>query len=370
MSAQRVFIVAGETSGDAHGAGLMKALRERDQAMEFAGLGGPEMAAIDAGVRDWTEEAAVVGLAEVLKKYSYFKEEFDKALEACVKCAPQTVVLVDYPGFNLRLAEALRKRGLETRIVYYISPQVWAWKRGRIAKMAKTLDRMLCLFPFEVPMYERSGLEARFVGHPMGERLGHMRGDASQRNNDLVALLPGSRAREIEKIFPVLLGAAAQMQKLHPGMRFAASAANDKLAATMQEMADSEGVDCAVDVGNAYELMAHASCGAVASGTATLEAAFLGLPYCLVYKVAWPTYYAARLLMAVEHLGMANLLAGRELVREYLQADATPDRVAAQLLHFVENRSEAAALAGELQEITAPLADLGAYERAAEGVLL
>ena len=364
MGERRVFIIAGEASGDAHGAGLMAAMGGDTV---FAGLGGPEMAAIADGVRDWTEEAAVVGLVEVLKKYSYFKAEFDKALGAAVEFAPDVVVLVDYPGFNLRFADALRKRGLKTKVVYYISPQVWAWKRGRIGRMAKTLDRMLCLFPFEVPLYESSGLRADFVGHPMGERLGELR-DSRERDDDLVALLPGSRRREVEKIYPVLLGAAAQMAKLRPGLKFASAAANEGLAERMRELGTEFGVDCAVGVGLSSELMATACCGAVASGTASLEAAFLGLPYCLVYKVARPTYYAARLMMAVEHLGMANLLAGRELVPELLQDDANPDRVAAELLRFFGTPSARAGLGGALRKVTAPLADLGAYERAAAAV--
>ena len=344
---------------------MMAALLERESDIEFAGLGGAEMAAIDAGVRDWSEEAAVVGLVEVLKKYRYFKEEFDRALDRMEEFAPDIVVLVDYPGFNLRFADAVRKRGVKTKVVYYISPQVWAWKRGRIAKMAKTLDLMLCLFPFEVPMYERSGLDARFVGHPMGERLGDLRGRGG-RDTELVALLPGSRSREVEKIFPVMLGAAVEMVKLRPELRFASAAANEKLAAVMRGMAAEMGVECDVGVGNAYELMASAGCGAVASGTATLEAAFLGLPYCLVYRVARATYHAARAVMAVEFLGMANLLAGRELVRELLQDDARPETVAAELLRFVEFPHEREALVAELMEVTAPLAERGAYARAAE----
>ncbi len=365
---RRVFIIAGEASGDAHGAGLMAAMLEREPGIEFAGLGGPEMAAVAGGVRDWSEEAAVVGLVEVLKKYRYFREEFDRALDAVAEFAPDAVVLVDYPGFNLRFADALRKRGLAARTVYYISPQVWAWKRGRIGKMAKTVDRMLCLFPFEVPLYARSGLDARFVGHPMGERLAAMR-EGGARDPGLVALLPGSRGREVEKIFPVMLGAAAEMVKLRPDLRFASAAANGKLAGRMREMAAAAGVGCEVGTGNAYELMAGACCGAVASGTATLEAAFLGLPYCLVYKVARPTYHIARAVMAVEHLGMANLLAGRELVREFLQDEARPELVAAELLRLAGSRDDREGLGAALREVTVPLAERGAYARAAEAAL-
>ena len=368
MSGHRVFIIAGEASGDAHARGLMGAMRQLEPEIEFAGLGGQEMENFDPAVRDWTEEAAVVGLVEVLKNYPYFKAEFERALDDAERFRPDAVVLVDYPGFNLRFADAIRKRGIDTKIVYNIIPQEWAWKRGRIARMSKVLDLMLCLFPFEVGLYERSGLEAVFVGHPMGERLGELRA-SSQRRDSLVALLPGSRRREVEKIFPVLLAAAVEMAKLRPGLEFASAAAGERLAAEMQVMAEAHGVACEIGVGDSARLMATATCGAVASGTASLEAAFLGLPYCLIYKVARPTYRVARLVMAVEHLGMANLLAGREVVREFLQDDATPEALAAQLLCFVDHPKEREELADTLREVTAPLAEGGAYARAAESAL-
>ncbi len=366
--AQRVYIVAGEVSGDAHGAGLMSALLESAPGIVFSGLGGPVMNRIAGGVRDWIGESAVVGFWEVLKKYRYFRGEFEQAIQELEDFSPDVVVLVDYPGFNLRLAAEVRKRGMNTRIVQYISPQVWAWKRGRIARMARILDRILCLFPFEVDLYRGSGIDARFVGHPVAEKLAELRGK-SLRDEQLVALLPGSRQREIEKIFPVMLGAAAEMTKLKPGLRFASAASGEELAERMREMASERGVECRIDVGNAHELMATACCAAVASGTATLEAAFLGLPYCIVYRVAWPTYYLARALMAVDYLGMANLLAGRELVREFLQGDAVATTVAAELLRLNQSREERELLARELQEVTAPLAELGAYKRAAAATL-
>jgi lipid-A-disaccharide synthase len=366
--AQRVYIIAGEASGDAHGAGLMSALLEQDPGITFSGLGGAAMNALSGEVRNWTGEAAVVGFWEVIKKYRYFKVQFELALQALEDFSPDILVLVDYPGFNLRLAAEVRKRGLDIRIIQYISPQVWAWKRGRISRMARILDRMLCLFPFEVELYRGSGLDAQFVGHPVAEQLASLRGK-NRRDEQLVALLPGSRQREIEKNFPVMLGAAVEMIKIQPGLRFVSAAPGEQLAGRMRAMASEQGVDCSVGVGNAHELMTTACCAAVASGTATLEAAFLGLPYCIVYRVSWPTYYLARALMAVDYLGMANLLAGRELVREFLQGDAVASTVAAELLRLSQSREERDALAAELQEVTAPLAESGAYQRAAAAAL-
>jgi lipid-A-disaccharide synthase len=366
--AQKIYIVAGEASGDAHGAGLMSAMLASDPGLTFAGLGGPAMNGISGEVRNWTAEAAVVGFWEVIKKYGYFRGEFEQAVQALEDFAPDMLVLVDYPGFNLRLAAEVRKRGIEVKIVQYISPQVWAWKRGRITRMAKILDRMLCLFPFEVDLYRGSGLDARFVGHPIAGQLSGLRG-RGRRDEQLVALLPGSRQREVEKIFPVMLDAAVEMGKIEPGLRFASAAAGHELAEQMQVMASQRGLDCTVGVGNAHDLMASACCAAVASGTATLEAAFLGLPYCIVYRVAWPTYYLARALMAVDYLGMANLLAGREVVREFLQGDADATTVAAELLRLSQSEQDRDALTAELEQVTAPLAEPGAYDLAAAATL-
>ena len=361
---RKIYIVAGEVSGDNHGSGLMRAIRSHDKSAQFSGVGGPSMEKISKSIRNWTDDSAVVGFWEVIKKYRFFKEVFDQVLDEIESIVPDTVVLVDYPGFNLRLAEAIKKRGIQTKIVYYISPQVWAWKRGRVTRMAKVIDLMVCLFPFEVSFYERSGLEAQFVGHPLSEALEKFRSD-SKRDNELIALLPGSRDREVEKIFPLLLGAASEIKKIMPKMRFAASAANRACEEKMKDMVQSSGVPCKVSVGKSHELMSVSCCGAVASGTATLEAAFLGLPYCLVYKVSAFTYYLAKGLIAVNFLGMANILAGRELVRELIQYDASPGKIASEILRLIGSKEERELLSRELKEITEPLAEVGAYDRAA-----
>ena len=361
---RKIYIVAGEVSGDNHGSGLMRAIRSHDKSAQFSGVGGPSMEKISKSIRNWTDDSAVVGFWEVIKKYRFFKGVFDQVLDEIESIVPDTVVLVDYPGFNLRLAEAIKKRGIQTKIVYYISPQVWAWKRGRVTRMAKVIDLMLCLFPFEVSFYERSGLEAQFVGHPLSEALEKFRSD-SKRDNELIALLPGSRDREVEKIFPLLLGAASEIKKIMPKMRFAASAANRACEEKMKDMVQSSGVPCKVSVGKSHELMSVSCCGAVASGTATLEAAFLGLPYCLVYKVSAFTYYLAKGLIAVNFLGMANILAGRELVRELIQYDASPGKIASEILRLIGSKEERELLSRELKEITEPLAEVGAYDRAA-----
>ena len=363
-----LYFVSGEASGDAHGAAVIGSIKNLRPDIEFAGVGGPEMReAGGEGIRDWIAQAAVVGIWEVVKKYGYFKEQFDRVADEIETQTPDAVVLIDYPGFNLRMAKEIRTRGLETKIIYYISPQVWAWNRKRIPKMAKMLDLMICIFPFEKALYEKSGLRTEFAGHPMVDRLAPMRGKAD-RDPTLIALLPGSREREVSKIFPVLLEAAAVMKSARPDLRFAAAAPSDEMADKMRAMLP-EPEFCELGVGNAYDLMATACCGAVASGTATLEAAFLGLPYCLVYKVSTPTYLAAKLLMKVDYLGMANILGEREVIREFLQSDATPAAIADELLRLTNSEEARRELAAELREVTEKLGGAGAHERAADLIL-
>ncbi|MEM0896598.1 MAG: lipid-A-disaccharide synthase [Verrucomicrobiota bacterium] len=362
----RLYLIAGEHSGDTLGTGLMQALEAKVPGAEFIGLGGPEMNARAPGIRDWVEEAAVVGLWEVLKKYGYFKKEFDRTLGEIKAARPEAVIFVDYPGFNLRMAKAVRKAGLPTKLVFFISPQVWAWNQGRIPRMAKMLDLMLCIFPFEKPLYEAHGLRTEFIGHPMVKRLSEARID-SPREDNLIAFLPGSRVREVEKLFPACLDAVHILRESLPDARFVVSAASDKLARNMRRMQGDEGL-CTIETGSVYHLMQRATCGAVASGTASLEAAYFGLPYCLIYKASLFTYLAARALMKVEHLGMANILAGEEVVKELLQFDCTGERIAAEILSFCQAPSLRETLTQRLLDMTNSLGAGDSHALAAKAI--
>ena len=372
MSGQQIFIVAGEMSGDTHGSGLMNELKQLRPDLNFYGLGGPLMAAEGgADVVDWLAEAAVVGLAEVLPKISYFKKKQAECLEAIAKGKHDAVVLVDYPGFNLRLATAIRQAGLKTRIIYYISPQVWAWKKGRIKTMARDLDLMLCIFPFEQPLYTASGLRTLFTGHPMVDRVHTLKG-GGQREPGLVGWFPGSRKMEIKRHFPVMLKAAALLRKEVPGVRFVVSAANEERAAEMRSIATNLHMEEAhdwIETGTVYELMQRAEVGAVASGTATLEAACFGLPYALIYRVAWPTYFVGKMLVSIQHLGIINVLAERTVVKELVQHEFNPPALAAEMKSLLTDASRRQELQQELAEVVATLGDGGAYRRAADAVL-
>jgi lipid-A-disaccharide synthase len=319
---------------------------------------------------NWVAEAGVLGLWDVLKHYGYFKKKFDALLDELAADPPAAVILIDYPGFNLRLAKALRKRRIPTQIIYYISPQVWAWNRRRIPEMAKALDLMICIFPFEQKIYEASGLHTIFAGHPMAGELHAV--PTEQRNADLLGLFPGSREREVMKIFPSMLGAAELILRSRPDIQIEVAAATPAHAEMIRTMAKGENIDLIVSTGSSRDLMRRAAAGLVCSGTATLEAACLGLPYALVYRVAWLTYEVGRQVIRVPYLGIVNILANRPVIREFIQYDATPAALADEALRLLNNSEARMHLAADLAEVVATLGSRessSASERAAQAVI-
>lgn len=320
---------------------------------------------------NWIADAGVLGLWEVMKKYGYFRKKFHETLDQIDEINPAAVVLIDYPGFNLRLARALRRRNRAQKIIYYISPQVWAWHRGRIAHMARSIDLMLCIFPFEADLYNQSGLRTRFVGHPMIDRSPPERSSV-RRETDLIGLFPGSRYREVHKIFPILISVATKLRQQHPELRFAVAPASPALAKTIQAMlskARGESLNMHIRIGDAADLMERATVGIVASGSATLEAAYFRLPFVLIYKVAWLTYIAAKLVVRVEHIGMPNLLAGKEIVPEFIQHRTNPGAITAAVLSLVDDEVKRNAMIHEFDRIMAKLGQGGASQSAAREIL-
>jgi len=365
-----LYVVAGEMSGDAHAAGLLESLATLRPGVQVAGAGGPKMRAVaGSGIRDWVEDAAVMGVVEVLKHYRWFKERFAEMLAEIRRLRPDVLLTVDYPGFNFRLAEAVRRELPGTRIIQYVCPQVWAWKKGRIPKMARLFDEVLCLLPFEAGLFEGTGLKASFVGHPLVDELEAERLDLV-RDPSLVALMPGSREPEIRKLFPVMLDAAERLRNHHEGLSFEVPAANAKLQRLIEDLAGQRKLGGALTVrsGGAHALMQRAACGVVASGTATVEAGYFGLPYCLVYKLAWPTYLIGRMVVKIEHIGLMNILAGREIVEEFIQSEADPCHVSRSLSRFLKDPAHAEQVRGELLETAGKLGPSGSLLRAAEAV--
>jgi lipid-A-disaccharide synthase len=411
-----IYFVAGEVSADNHGAALMRSLGELDPGLKFIGRGGPQMQEIaDNQFKNWIGDAAVLGLWEVLRKYGYFREQFRETIKEILETRPDAVVLIDYPGFNLRLARALRKKSRRQKIIYYISPQVWAWNRGRIKRMARCIDLVLCIFPFEADLYNESGLRAVFVGHPMIERLQASKLDG-ERDPNLVGLFPGSRLREVRKIFPVMIETARLLLQSNPTLRFQVAAASDELAREMRQTlnphplrspkgeetrqaseelqpilarkgvtgtplplmrgegkvrgeASQNSQVIQIKIGETAALMQRAFVGIVASGSATLEAAYFRMPFVLIYKVAVPTYIAARLVVNVKYLGMPNLLAGKEVVPEFIQYRAIPAAMAKAVQLLMEDARARERMISEFDAIVGRVGTGGASERAAQVIV-
>ena len=378
-----LWFVAGEESGDARAVEVMQAIKAQHPSVIFGGAGGNAMQKLcEQQFDNWVQQAAVTGLWDVLKNYGYFRQKFRAMLAAIREKKPDAVVLVDYPGFNLRLARTLRDTGYRGKILYYISPQVWAWNRGRIPKMARFLDLMICVFPFEAPMYQASGLHTVFVGHPLLEALAAKRGGI-EREPNLLGLFPGSREREVKRNFPAMLEAARLVAAKIPDIHFEASAASSARAESMRKLA--AGFPVEIRQGNAHELMQRATAGIVCSGTATLEAAFLGLPYCLIYKTAWLTFEIGKRLLDVNALGIVNILnnyrlnpppnpalpakPAPHLVREFIQNDATPEALAKESLRLLQSEATREQLRSQLTAITFLLKAEGASERSATTLL-
>jgi lipid-A-disaccharide synthase len=350
-----------------------------------------------------------VGLWDVLRKYGYFRGQFHRMLDEIARVKPDALITIDYPGFNMRLAKAAKARNPALRTIHYVSPQVWAWHRGRIPKMAKFLDLMLCLFPFELPLYEGAGLHAVLVGHPLLDSLaeelphaassctpaaptqqaGEKRADENQlfpgpdsagshallqptgRDPSLIALLPGSRAKEVRKIFPVMIAAAARLRENRPALRFEAAAASDALAAEMRLQLELAGLPpgfCAISLRTAHDLMQRAAAGMVCSGTATLESTFFRLPMVILYKVAWLTWAVGTRLVEIPYIGLPNVLAGREIIREFLQDAADPGAIAAELRRLLEDPAAREDQQHAQAAVIASLGPRGAARRAAEAI--
>lgn len=364
---QSVYLVAGEISGDIHGAELMVGLRNEFREIEFHGLGGPKMAAEAGGaIEDWVDDAAVMGIVEVLKRYSWFKKRFDKTVAEVLKLKPTVLLLIDYQEFNRRLAKAIKAALPETKIVQYIAPQVWAWNQRRIPKVAASLDLMICLFPFETKFFTDVGLKAVAVGHPLVDELEAERIEVKP-NHWHVGLFPGSREREVSKLFPLMIEVAIQLREKFPEVRFSTAAASDRVETLMRDLLDEHGMEGLIRVqrGESQKLMQQVGCGVIASGTATLEAAYFGMPFCLVYKLAWGTYLVAKQVLKSKFIGLVNILSGKELAPEFIQSDANVYEVC----HWVETMlsdEEARQKQGRImREAASQLGSSGMHERAA-----
>ncbi|ABC78124.1 lipid-A-disaccharide synthase [Syntrophus aciditrophicus] len=371
MNSKLVLIVAGEASGDLHGASLVGAMVKREPGIRFYGIGGVNLKT--AGVDLWADAAdmAVVGLTEVASKLRGILTVMHRLKKSMQLLKPDLVILIDYPDFNLPLARSAKKNGIP--VFYYISPQVWAWRKGRLRTISGLVDRMAVILPFEEPLYRQAGVDVSFVGHPLldvvqatSSRDETLRMFGLREDVTTVALLPGSRKGEVTRLLPVMLKAARILTENICPVQFLLPMANTLDETWMKDQiakADPPGVR--LIRGATYDAVAAADAAVVVSGTATLETALLGTPLIVIYKVSALSYLIGRMLISVDHIGLVNIVAGKTVAPELIQGAANPERIAAEILAILGQPDRRKAIQEELSHLRDKLGLPGAAERAA-----
>jgi lipid-A-disaccharide synthase len=373
MAQKNLFIVAGESSGDTRGAEIVARLKEIDPAYTFEGLGGEKLAREGVTILFDLPSIAVVGLTEVLKKYFLFRKIFYMALARVRKTRPAAVVLVDYPGFNLRFAKQVKK--LNIPVIYYVSPQVWAWANWRVKKIARIVDKMLVILPFEVDIYKETSLDVEFVGHPLVDTFKPsdspeaIRAELGVEKNDpVISILCGSRENEVERVLPVLITAAELLLKEKGNVHFVISKAPHLPRALYERHLKKTNIAYTLIERSIHDLIVAADFCWVTSGTATLETALGLTPYIITYKTSWLTYVLAKYLITIPYIGLANIIAGKKIIPEFLQYEAHPETIAHETRFLLDTPQARAQIIKELQAVKEKLGATGASERGAQAI--
>ena len=377
-TARKIMLVAGESSGDTHAAKLVRALREicPEDDLEFFGAAGPKMR--EAGVEAVVESdgLSIVGLTEIGRALPMFVKAYRALKQAAVARQPGIAILVDFPEFNLRFAQALKRRGIT--VVYYISPQLWAWRKYRLSSVKKNVDLMLTILPFEKEWYRKNGFEkVKYVGSPLAREV-HITRDkvAFCRDNGLdpakpiIALLPGSREKEIARIWPVMSAAVREIDRRMPDVQFIVAVNSEHAARLVENSIDALSADVRpkIVLNQTYDALNAADAAAVASGTATLETGILGTPLVVVYKTSRINYSVFEPMIDVPHYGLVNLIAGKRVAKELIQSEFTAATLSDELIRLLETDVNST-MRAELKTAADSLGHGGASKRAAEAIL-
>lgn len=351
-----VAIVAGEASGDQHGACLIREVKKIAPRVRFCGIAGPQMRSAGAEALFDSSQLAVMGLVEVISHFKDIYRALQKMRRFLKEAHPDLLILIDYPEFNLQLAKTAKMLGI--KVLYYISPQVWAWRQQRVHKIGQLVDMMAVVLPFEVPFYEQAGVPVRFVGHP----LRHEVKSKFTRNEALtefgldphrktLGLLPGSRRSEIRRLLPVLLDAAEQIYLEEPGIQYLLPLAAMLNEADLAPFLKACKLPIKVVSNRPYDVMAACNVIVAASGTVTLEAALMGIPLIVIYKMKSFSYWVGRALVKVNHIALCNIIAGEGVVPELIQQAASPERITKEALDLLRNKERARAMRQDLHRI-------------------
>lgn len=360
----RYFLVAGEPSGDMYGARLMAELKREDPAAQFRYYGGDAMAAEAEGMVCHYRELAIMGFVEVLTHLSTIRRNLRACVEAISEFKPDALILIDFGGFNLRLARLAKRKGV--RVFYYIVPKVWAWNEGRVKKLKRYVDALFVIFPFEVPYFRKHGIEPIYVGNPLidfiAEEKAQERADGD--NRPLIALLPGSRRQEVRLNLDRMLQLPALFPEYHFTICAADSISDEELS---RHLAPDSNVEIAR--GNTRATLGQATAAVVTSGTATLEAALMGAPEVVVYRGSWPSMLIARMLIKVPWVSLVNLILGRGSVRELLQMDYTVKNLAHELRAILPGGEKRREMESDFAELRTLLGTPGVSKRVAQAMV-
>lgn len=361
-------IVSGEASGDMHGAKLANSLRAQDDRLVLFGIGGVRMRSAGVRIDVDAHRLSVVGITEVFAKLPQILDGMRTAKRLLVENKPDLLILIDFPDFNLHLASYAKKH--DVPVLYYISPQIWAWRRGRVKKIKRLVDHMAVILPFEEAFYRQHGVPVTFVGHPLMDQYGstepQQRKGPSEDNTEIIGLLPGSRDSEVTKLLPSMLAAAKLIHRQKPNTRFLLSRARSVDSRLVQRLVKESGVRVILHDGSTDALLEQAAVVIVASGTTTLEAAIHETPMVIVYRISPLSYRLGKALIRVPHIGLVNLIAGKRVVPELIQHEASPEQIAQHTLAVLKDTIRAKRTMKELAEVRRRLGAAGASRKVAE----
>jgi len=367
-------LVAGEASGDIYGADLVREALNIDPNLHFFGIGGVRMR--EAGVETLVDSAdmAVVGLVEVLKHFDVISAAFLKLKKILLADRPDLLILIDYPGFNLRLAKVAKNAGVP--VLYYISPQIWAWRQGRVKKIARLVDHMAVILPFEAPFYERAGVPVSFVGHPMTDMVRvSLERDAAAVSfglapeNKIVGLFPGSRKNEIERLLPVIVDSAINLKRRFPGIQFIVPLASTLTTDDIIPLFAAKGLQVTITRERIHDMIRACDAVISVSGTVTLEIALVGTPMVIIYKLSPLTYQLAKRLVKIDNIGLCNIVAGETVVKELIQDEANPSEISEEIAALLSNTDYRDAVMEKLAGVRAKLGGGGASKNVAHRML-
>ncbi len=368
---KKLLIIAGEASGDLHGSNLIRELRNLNSHIQLFGIGGDRMKKEGLELVYHIDKLSVMGFFEVLSKLRLIREVMKTMLRLAEEREPDLVVLIDYPGFNLRFAGKVKKMGIP--IAYYISPQVWAWGGNRVKKMRGLIDKMIVILPFEEEIYKNFEIDCEFVGHPLLEVVRPVLSKEDfqsrfdlRKNQVLLGLIPGSRWQEVERILPIMVETAellgSRIRNLRVMLGLAPGLEKQRVERVLEQFKTR--VEIVEDL--TYDLMKHSDILLVTSGTATLESAILGTPFLVLYKTSFWTYLFAKSLVSIPNIALANVIAGKRIVPEYIQRRAVPKDIAEEAYDILTSKQRYKSIQNELMSVKEKIGEAGASKRAAQ----